>query len=269
MTNNRTVKPLVFLLMIGLVFLFAGCFEISEELWFNDDGSARLRYDFGAAQVLLDRAGPGRSSGLFGGFSGRFRGHADVTKFLAQEYKEPGFHHWRFDIEVSDYRLLADILNALMSEEVALAGDSAGAPDAEIGRGASGGVDFLQSFERYTRRSSPADSATGVRNDTSLIRRRFLEKALFSEAFGERFITVKVHAGEFLSANGTIDTLKGTAEWKIRLVDSLAHPPGRDIVRAEIRLGKRTNWLFILELAASILLIAGLLLNRLRKRDSP
>lgn len=268
MTKGPAVKFPLILLVTAMIFLFAGCFEISEEIWFNNDGSGRLRYDFGVAQALIDAAAPGRASLYFNEFRARFSEHPDVRKFASQEYKESGIHHWVFDIEVTDTRILADILNSLMRQQVTMMGDSTDASDVSIERLGSGGTRFLQSFERYTRRHARGDTAL-TPGDSSGIKERLLEQAMLSNVFGERYITVKIHAPGFLSANSAIDSLRGSAEWKIRLVDSLAHAPGLDIVRAEIRLQSKVNWMFYIEVAASFLFVTALIINLFRRRKDP
>jgi len=265
MTNDRTLKLPLAVLVGAMVFLFAGCFEISEEIWFNSDGSGRLRYDFGVAQALIDAATPGRAETYFREFRTRFSEHPDVTKFASQEYKETGFHHYVFDIEFRDTRVLAELLNSLMHQQTAMMGDSTDARDAAIGRVSPSRVSFEQSLERYTRRHIQGDSLRAP-GDSAGIKELVLEKAMLSNVFGERFITVTIHAPRFLSANGAIDTSRGTASWKIRLVDSLAHPSGADVVRAEIQFQKKVNWVFYLEVAASILFVTGLTVNRLLRK---
>ena len=236
------MKPLCGLLMTSVVLLFTGCLEISEEIWFNNDGSGRIRYDFLIAEKFLGSSTPGKSQAFVRGLKRRLEKRPEVRKFSVREYKDTGLHHYLVDIDVRHAGDIGAILNELSGEQSALVGDTASFEEVTLGSSGEGRFSFRQPFGRA------------------------LNTSLASTMFAGRFLTVTIHAPKFLSTNGTLDSLSGRAEWKIPLGDTAAVRTSPNEIRAEIQLHKRTHLLLYAGIAASAAFIIGLIWNLLHKK---
>ena len=90
-----------------------------------------------------------------------------------------------------------------------------------------------------------------------------------SSMFGDRYISIKIHAPKFISSNGTFDSPSNTTEWKIPISDMMTGKIKMNIVRAEIQLQKPVNWILYIGITAAIGLVIALIIALvIKKKES-
>ncbi len=261
--------PRVCLVLIASITL-AGCFEVTEEVWINPDGTGRLKIDMGISEALLSESDDGRKSGQRNPFEDMSKDfdkakeeiekNPTIKKFDFQQYSGAGMKHFVFDIEVKEVSTLNDLQKAIYtgkkdSTETAETGDlPLQQSELRIEKMAAGNTLFVRTLGRPEEEKK--DSAEFGEPGMSLVR----------SMFGNSFYTVRLHGSRIISSNGKIDDEKETAEWKVSIADLMGHSGQREF-RAEI--GSRTNWIFLTAIAVAGAVFAGAIVIAVIKKKTP
>lgn len=234
----------------GLVFLVAassaGCLELTQEIWVNDDGSGRLLLDISVPEALMAYAADSEEGNPFAtewAQYDRVKAHPEEIPNLRSldhsEYVEGEFHHFVIEIEVDDATQLPETLAAVQalgaeeeagSEETA---DIASPSDMRLEALGDGRMLFVQSL---VSESSAAGDA--VETDASSEDMEAANQAMMASMFAGKFFTVRLHAPRIMSANGSVDSDAQATEWKIPMADLMSERAPQEL-RAEFEIGAR------------------------------
>lgn len=219
--------------------VLGGCIEITQEVWINGDGSGRMTMDLGLSEQLLSMAGSGGEDPL-----AKFREQAKKTKAELQkdpnvssvaitERKEGGDQHFVYDVQVKDVTRLRDVESRLSSSgPLGEDGKVRDKGEFKIEKQPNGRLLFLM------RLQTPKQDGKGGKQADALAR------GMAAAMFGNRAVTIRLHAPKIADTNGTLDDQKTTVEWRIPLVDLISEKAGREL-RAEVEMPSGVPWLWI------------------------
>lgn len=257
-THQRVLPlPLSRALFAALcVTLLTGCFEFSEEVWINDDLTGRVKVEFGVSEALIalgremeqDPLAELRAS--YEETKQKLEGHPNVESVTVEEYSEGGLHRMALDVRVRDIREIDDEFTSRLTGRSLLgdaAGDSMKPPSWNLRfRPVSRRrVEFIQEI------IVNADKATNpgmprVPNPDEEPFNQFGEamgRAMLASMFGDRYITVTLHAPHIQNTDGRLNEDQTTVEWKIPLLDLVSDELIHRELRAEITLPVRwVSW---------------------------
>ncbi len=260
--------PRACLVLIASITL-AGCFEVTEEVWINPDGTGRLKIDMGISEALLSESENGGKSGQrnpiediskdFNKAKQKIEKNPNIKKFDFQQYSDAGMKHFVFDVEVKEVSTLNGLQKAIYSgkKEPAEAVETGRMPleqsELRIEKTAAGNTLFVRTLgpPEEGKKDSSEDGAIPDSLEKGFEK---LGMSMARTMFGNSFYTVRLHGSKIISSNGKIDDEKKTAEWKVSIADLMGHSGQREF-RAEI--GSRTNWIFLTGIAFVGLVFVG------------
>ncbi|MEZ0227628.1 MAG: hypothetical protein ACAI25_03330 [Planctomycetota bacterium] len=196
MSANRS------LLLVGLLCLLGGCFDVSDEVWWNADGSARLRRTIklvATAETAKARADAILERGLYEGIE--FRKDPRVKTFDVKTSVEDAFVVAVEDLEVKDAKDLVAVQRMISAKVVVDGATFEWFPALTFERLPSGNVKFFASI---------ADLKLAQNLDAEQAKARF----------GERSWSLKLYGPAITSASPATAAIgEGQVEWRTALAD--------------------------------------------------
>ena len=199
---------LVLIALIGLSV--CGCFEMSEEIWFNDDGTGRLLIELKVSEGLMAMADLADSASAFADMDEveeELKSDPNVEEVLTNEFTEAGMRHLVFDIKVKDYLKLAEVHQKSVASTESSSEFEAPFQITDLG---DGKVRFKQSFAEKEVDDEFAESGEDMGT------------AMAAAMFADKYITITIHAPKVTSSNGEINEEENTTTWKIPLFEMMA-----------------------------------------------
>jgi hypothetical protein len=249
--SRAGVLLIAFLVLVSL----AGCFDVTEEIWVNPDGSARsLRTIKVAASRLPGESTAGKVARLKQGIDA-----ADA--FFANN--ETAVTHYDATVKTdgADIVFVEDIS---VKDALALRSSQSGAAQL-VERGSNDSLDRLLNYELEKSRSGGDLSFRFQLKPDASSSAPIASQALADAGYASRHVVVRLH-GPILESNGTIDSSATTAEWTTTLADivSLQVTPAEGT--ALVARGASGPGAAALVLIAAILLLGSLSLFMLWQR---
>jgi len=242
---------------------------MSQEVWMNDDFSGRVRLDVGVSAALLALAEDGNNEALSEIRAEQektrtaLEDHPNVSAARVEEFTDAGLHHFVIDADVLDVRAMDQSFSTLFNPQGVVADGSEGisAPlwNFHVERAAGGAYAFVQVFDQKRPSSLPS---SGAADDEFAQFGDAMSKAMLASMFGDRYVTVTLHAPRITSTTGSLDEAATTTQWKVALVDLLAGQSFHKELRAEFK--SPVNWLLWTALLALIAAVMGTWLFRAR-----
>jgi hypothetical protein len=233
---NVTRGLLLFILSIGC----AGCLELTQEVWVNEDGSGRMRLDIALPQGLMEMATEADGANPLAENMEEYEklkadpGQIPNLRSVDQsEYVEGEFHHFVIEIEVDDVTALPETMaqlqkrTSLDEEQAEKADELASQHEMRLERIGHDRMVFVQTL---VDDSGAADASAPDMEEMDAAGKAFL-----ASMFAGKHFTVRLHAPKVTSTNGTVDEGARTTEWKIPLTELMAQE-GLHELRAEIAL---------------------------------
>lgn len=247
--------------------LLAGCVEMSQEIWINEDGSGRLVMDVGIGAEMLELAKQGPAAGgkdpaadMRKGFEERkadLEKDPDVKSVQFKEFTKEGTCHFVLDIEVRKVESLPRILKKSSPDKKALGGEEGPAAEPELKiEKTAGGYRFTQKF------ASPEKAAPETEEEK---RNKAMAMAFLKPMLQDKGIAVKLHAPRILSSNGEVSEDKQTAAWKIGLIEIATTDSFSKELTAEVHAGAAGGgklWLVVAIAAVLVVLVVAVTVAR-------
>lgn len=207
-------KPgLIFVLITGL--LLSGCYDLTEELWINSDGSGRMKFTIGLAENLVAMI---ESSGESADFcenairdKSKIENNDLVSSVSISKYNEAGMLFCTIDISVTDFRHFKEVRNIAIEGDY----DKYEFPFAIDDLG-GGRIRISQDFTNLGRDDPKQSEMDKMGQEMAM--------ALMSPMLAGKYITVIVHAPKIESSNGTISADNKTTTWKKPLIELFRNP---------------------------------------------
>lgn len=197
---------------IAAALLCGSCFDLTEEIWIEADGSGRIRLDVGIDSKTFEMmAGMGGEENPFDldTKNAELRRQIDANpNFISGKidlYEKSGSHHLVWEVEVADItQLSTDDLRKLTDGggEDGGQGDDLGG-EFTITR-MPGGFRFQQKMEDPSADMGDADAVA--------------MQAMVAQMFAGHYFTIRVHGPGFESHNGT-SAADDYVEWRFALDD--------------------------------------------------
>ena len=272
------MKKLSLAIVLFVSLFFAGCFEILEEVWINNDGSGRIKIDIGISEAMMSMGTSDSSANTFADLDKDFQKTKEeveknpkIKRVDFKQYSDGGMKHFAFDVEVRDLSALNDFQKIVYSSEKK---DTAKEASAEQGmplenseltiEKQNGKIVFVR---RIGQKPATEDTSTSAEGDSAGKAFEDMGKAMAGAMFGNFSYTVRLHADNISSTNGKLDDQKKTVEWKIPLGE-LMTGKHREL-RAEIvpAGGNMVMWI----VAALVILgvVVGVVTMMRRKKEVP
>ncbi len=248
---------------------FSGCIEYLEEIWINDDGSGKLKIDLGVAESFVSL---GKNFGMQDSMQDMTKQYLkrkeeleqnpNVKKADFKEFTENGLHHFVFEIEVKDIFKVGELTKKLEMSQLDSQGqqDTSGKSEIKIEKLPNGNIQFVQIFKGERKESTQTNDSSIVANDS-------VSQAMATAMFGDKGVTIRIHAPQIISSNGKLDEQMKSVEWKIGLAE-LAKGSFSKELKAEIEL-HRVSALMVTVIIVAALLCLLIMMLMLKARRNP
>ena len=205
----------------GIVFalvttlLLSGCYELTEELWINPDGSGRMKFTIGLAENLVAMMETGGKSADFCENAIRDKNKLEKNDLISSvsisKNIEAGMSFCTLDIGVKDFRQFRVVRDTAIEGDY----DKYEFPFMieDLGEGR---VRISQDFSSLGRDDPEQSDIEKIGQQMAM--------AMMSPMLTGRYITVIVHAPKVESSNGDISTDGKTTIWKKPLIDLFRNP---------------------------------------------
>ncbi|MFV2032885.1 MAG: hypothetical protein ACC663_10350 [Gammaproteobacteria bacterium] len=209
------MKKLSLTLVLFTSLLLSGCYDLTEELWINPDGSGRMKFTVGLAENLVAMI---ESSGESANFcenaikdKGKLEDNDLISSVVIKKSNEAGMFYCSIDIGVTDFRQFREVRN------IAIEGDYDKYEFPFVIQELDGGrIRISQDFSNFGR-DDPEQSDWEIFGQE-------MTMALMSPMLAGKYITVIVHAPKIESSNGEISADGKTTTWKKPLIDLVRYP---------------------------------------------
>ena len=207
-------KPRLFITLLTILLL-SGCYDFSEELWINADGSGRMKFTIGLAENLIAMIEGSRESADFCDKAIKDKTRLDnnvlITSFAITKSNEAGMHYCTIDIGVIDFRNFGEVRNNVIEGDY----DNYEFPFVieELGEGR---IRISQHFDNLGRDGPEQSEIEKVGQEMAMV--------MMTPMLAGKYITVTVHAPKIESSNGEISTDSKTVTWKKPLIDLVRSP---------------------------------------------
>jgi hypothetical protein len=197
------------------ILLLSGCYDLSEELWINSDGSGRMKFTVGLAESLVAMLESSGESADFCDNAIKDKSNLEndelVTFVAITKSREAGMHYCTIDISVTDFRQFKEVRNnaiagAYNKYEFPFMIDDLG----------EGRVRISQDFSNFGRDDPGLSEIEKAGQEMAM--------AMMTPMMAGKYITVTVHAPKIESSNGEISSDSKSTVWKKPLIDLMRNP---------------------------------------------
>jgi len=203
------------ILICFITVLLPGCYDLSEELWINADGSGRMKFTIGLAESLLAMVEGSAESTDFCDKAIKARRNLEdnelVTAVAISKLNEAGMHYCTIDIGITDFRKFGEVRNSVIEGDY----DKYQFPflieqlDAKRFR-------ISQQFNNLGRDDPAQSEMEKVGQEMAMV--------MMTPMLSGRYLSVIVHAPKIESSNGDISKDSRTTTWKKPLIDLVRNP---------------------------------------------
>ena len=195
--------------------LLAGCYDLTEELWINADGSGRMKFTIGLAENLVAMIeGSGESADFCDSAikdKSKLENNVLITSIAITKSSEAGMHYCTIDIDVIDFRNFAEVRNNVIEGDY----DNYEFPFA-IEELDQGRVRISQDFTTLGRDGPNQSEIEKAGQEIAMV--------MMTPMLAGKYINVTVHAPKIESSNGEISADNKTTTWKKPLIDLVRNP---------------------------------------------
>ena len=220
--------------LLAFVSIFAsGCFEMSEEYWFNADGTGKILWEVRIPEELFAMAADMDSASSDSDLKeaeNELANDPNVAEVSTREFTEAGMRHLQIEILVKDYLRIPEIYNRIGESSEANQDFGDGFEIIDLG---GGRVRFRQGEAEDETAYEPADSS----DQDESVGEEYGE-AMAGVMFAGKYITVTVHAPRIDSSNGEINDEKNMVIWRIPLVDMMSQSSRGKTLEADLNCSK-------------------------------
>lgn len=203
------------LIILCTILLVSGCYDFTEELWINADGSGRMKFTIGLAESLAGMIKGGKKSADFCDKAikdkNKLENNVLITSVVITKSNEAGMHYCTIDMDVIDFRNFGEVRNNVIEGDY----NNYEFPFMieELGEGR---VRISQDFGNLGRDGPEQSEIEKVGQEMAMV--------MMTPMLAGKYITVTVHAPLIESSNGEISADYTTTIWKKPLVDLIRNP---------------------------------------------
>lgn len=247
MARNRVGRLLLAVISLSLL---PGCFELSQDIWIYEDLTGTVKMEFALSEALMAFGGEMQPDPLADmraqteDARAALEAHPNVAGVRTEEYKEGGMHRFAFFVDIRDVRLMDDEFTTLLNQYgmfAATPGDGESTPtwtmrfENPVGRN----VRYIQQIAinpDATNQFQPKRPDTGGADEPFAELGEAMGRAMMSSMFGDKYITLRLHAPHIVSADGVINGDATSVTWQIPIADLMSDEPLKRELHAEYQL---------------------------------
>jgi hypothetical protein len=197
------------------ILLLSGCYDFTEELWINADGSGRMKFTIGLAENLAAMIEGRKRSADFCDKAikdkNKLENNVLITSVAITKSNEAGMNYCTIDIAVIDFRNFGEVRNNVIegnynNYEFPFVIEQLG----------EGRIRVSQDFGNLGRDGPEQSEIEKVGQEMAMV--------MMTPMLAGKYITVTVHAPLIETSNGEISTDNKTTIWKKPLVDLIRNP---------------------------------------------
>lgn len=203
------------IITILTTLLVSGCYDLTEQLWINSDGSGRMKFTIGLAENLAAMIEGSGESADFCEKSikdkNKLENNVLITSVAITKHNEAGMNYCSIDIDVKDFRNFVEVRNNIIEGDY----DNYEFPFSIIELG-DGRIGISQEFSNLGRDGPNQSEIEKAGQEMAM--------AMMAPMLAGKYITVTVHAPGIESSNGEISSDNKSTTWKKPLIDIIRHP---------------------------------------------
>ena len=197
------------------MLLLSGCYDFTEELWINADGSGRMKFTIGLAENLAAMIEDRKRSADFCDKAikdkNKLENNVLITSVAITKSNEAGMNYCTIDIDVIDFRNFGEVRNNVIegnynNYEFPFVIEQLG----------EGRIRVSQDFGNLGRDGPEQSEIEKVGQEMAMV--------MMTPMLAGKYITVTVHAPLIETSNGEISADNKTTIWKKPLVDLIRNP---------------------------------------------
>jgi hypothetical protein len=197
------------------ILLLSGCYDFTEELWINADGSGRMKFTIGLAENLAAMIEDRKRSADFCDKAikdkNKLENNVLITSVAITKSNEAGMSYCTIDIAVIDFRNFGEVRNNVIegnynNYEFPFVIEQLG----------EGRIRVSQDFGNFGRDGPEQSEIEKVGQEMAMV--------MMTPMLAGKYITVTVHAPLIETSNGEISADNKTTIWKKPLVDLIRNP---------------------------------------------
>ncbi len=214
-SRSRTALAVV---LPVLSLALTGCFELEEEIWFNKDGTGRLKVTMGIDEKMQKDQTPENKKKDEDKTQERkkaIEANANVTKCEVTTKTEKGMYFETTEVWFKDVSKLPETLDNFKQ------GGKKDEDVLTIKKLEDGSYEFFQTFGKKTKpadQPEPSPEEKKMQDDMT---------AQFAKQMGDHKLTVVVHGASFGATNGKAEGT--TATWAVKLADAMSDKSGKGV----------------------------------------
>ena len=201
-----------------IILLLSGCYDFTEELWINANGSGRMKFTIGLAENLTALIDGGRKSADFCDKAikdkNKLEKNALISALSITKSNQAGMHYCTIDIDVIDFRNFGEVRNNVIEGNYNNYEFPFVIEELDEGR-----IRISQDFGNLGRDGPEQSEIEKVGQEMAM--------AMMTPMLAGKYITVTVHAPIIESSNGELSADNRTTVWKKPLVDLIRYPQQR------------------------------------------
>lgn len=200
-----------------IALLLSGCFDMSQQIWVEEGGAARMEYRLGLDEKLLELNGGGDSDDVCATYRARKRELEQldgVNSVTVSEQSQAGIRYCTLALQVKHFTVLPRLHTLIMAR----AGQGMGPSEAEVktvfelSDNQDGSGDFLQQISN--RAGDPDKHPLDAQAEQ-------IANVVMAQMLAGRYWTVTLHAPTITAANGELAGDSKSVQWKVPLHDLL------------------------------------------------
>jgi hypothetical protein len=206
----KYLKKLSSLWLLACSVLLTGCFDMAQDLWINQDGSGRMRYQLGISEQLAAMSGESDVCAGFYQDKTTLEHYPGVQTVAYDSKHEGGVQYCIVDITVKHFSDLVQLQTHVMKDSMP----------------ARHQAEFQTSMELIDKDDGTGQFRLFVENSARHANQDELQKhadhfanVLMAQVMSGRYWNVTLHAQEILSSNGDVVEKGKVVQWRIPLYD--------------------------------------------------
>lgn len=221
------MKKFSHLLLLAGAMLLTGCFDMSQDLWINKDGSGRMRYQLGINEQLAALSNQADPCTEFYQDKTTLEQYPGVQSVKYENRREGGVQFCIVDINVKHFSDLVQLQTHVMKDSMPARHQAEFQSSMELTEQEDGNGHFRLYVENSARHAG---------NDELQKQAGHFANVLMAQVMSGRYWTVTLHANEILTANGEPIEKGKVVQWKVPLYDLMTDMNYANDMQAEFDL---------------------------------
>jgi len=208
MNNMKKIFQLSFL---AVSLLLSGCFDITQDMWINGDGSGRMRYQLGINEQLANLSSEADICSGFYQDKNTLETYPGVQSVSYDSKHEGGIRYCIVDVHVKHFSDLVQLQTHVLKDSLPARHQAEFQTGMELIDKDDGTGNFRLYVENSARHADNKDQLKA--------HAEHFANVLMAQVMSGRYWTVTLHANEILTTNGEQLEEGKVIQWKVPMYD--------------------------------------------------